>query len=284
MAKEVTARAATIDEAVAKAVAELGVARECCEVEILEAPRKTLFGKLKEAVVRVAARESDASPAEQSAPAASGQPASAHAEKLAVAERYLDEIFAAMGLSGVERRIEEKPEGAIITLSGEGLAVLIGHHGETLDALQYLVALTCNRIGGDYYRMMLDCGNYREKREVTLQNLAGRIAQKVKKSGRSQLLEPMNPYERRIIHSVVSAIDGVTSKSKGEEPNRRVVILNEQPASFPSSPQPNRGSGCRRSSAPPKREVTMEEILKGEFKEDFREREETAELYSKIEL
>lgn len=158
---------------------------------------------------------------------------------------------------------------------------MIGHHGENLDALQYLVALACNRIDGEYYRITLDCGNYREKREETLRALATRIAAKVKKTGRSQLLEPMNPYERRIIHSVVSDIEGVYSKSKGEEPNRRVVILSETPAKNGGYNR-NRGrrEDYRKPYAPQKRERTMEEILKS----DIREREEKAQLYSKIEL
>lgn len=299
MIKEVTAKAATIDEAVEKAVAELGVSRDDCNVEVLETPRKSLFGKLKEAVVKVscdvtepAAEESaaaeelpvEAAPAEEAA----AVPVSEKAEKkLAVAQEYLNGIFQAMGLptgeNGIRIRITETEEGATLTLDGEGIAVLIGHHGETLDALQYLVALACNRIGGDYYRITLDCGNYREKRQESLRSLAARIAAKVKKTGRSQSLEPMNPYERRIIHSVITEIEGVTSKSRGEEPNRRVVIMSDNPARQNDREYSRRDShGNRRGgySRPAKRELTMEEILKS----DFRQKEEAAELYSKIEL
>lgn len=281
MRKECTAKAATVEEAVEKAVLELGCSRDQCQVEVLET-RKSLFGKVREAVVRVSFEETAASPAPPAEAAVSG----GEQQKLEVAKNYLSEILEAMELTGVSLRVEEKEDGAVITFEGDGIAVLIGHHGETLDALQYLVALTCNRMDGEYFRITLDCGNYREKREATLQALAARIAGKVKKTGRSQLLEPMNPYERRIIHAVVSDIDGVYSKSKGEEPNRRVVILSDNPAKPPFQRSGGSAGGRRddyskKPSYPPKkRERTMEEILKS----DFKEKEESAELYSKLEI
>lgn len=300
MRKECTAKGATIEEAIAHGVAELGVGRDDCEFEVVEQPRKSLFGKMKEAAVRVwtEIREEEPAPVNAAQEPANevkvtveGSTSENGSHKLDAARAYLAGILSAMGLTTVEMKVQENEEGAVITFDGEGMAVLIGHHGETLDALQYLVALTCNRIDGEYYRITLDCGNYREKREATLQALAARIGEKVKRTGRSQLLEPMNPYERRIIHSVVSNIDGVYSKSKGEEPNRRVVILSENPVKVTFNKNTNRkddyrrrgngnNGGGRPSYPPRKRERTMEEILKA----DFKEREESAELYSKIEL
>ena len=132
-----------------------------------------------------------------------------------------------MDIHEVEQVVEQSPEGATITLKGADLGVIIGRRGETLDALQYLVSLCCNKLGGDYYRITVDCGNFREKREQTLKELAAKIARTVSKTGRSCTLEPMNPYERRIIHSVISETEGVTSKSIGEEPHRKVVISSE---------------------------------------------------------
>lgn len=290
MKKEVTAKAATIEEAVAKAVSELGVSRDECEIEVLETARKFLFGKMKEAVVKVSCEVEDAPVVVPAAEESKAAPRSEKTErKLLAAKEYLAGIFEAMGLNAVEIKAVENEDGAMLTLEGEGLAVLIGHHGETLDALQYLVALTCNRLGGDYYRIILDCGNYREKRQEALRGLATRIAAKVKKTGRNQSLEPMNPYERRIIHSVVSEIEGVTSKSCGEEPNRRVVIMSDNPArqndrGFGRNDSRGGHRGGRRRddgyNRPEKRELTMEEILKS----DFKQKEESAELYSKIEL
>ena len=118
---------------------------------------------------------------------------------------------------------------ANITLSGDGLGVLIGRRGETLDALQYLAGLVANRLEGDYYRIVVDSGNYREKREKTLENLAKKLSSQVIRTGRSVTLEPMNPYERRVIHATIQGIDGVTSSSIGEEPSRRVVISSTNP-------------------------------------------------------
>lgn len=276
MTKEYIAKAVTIEEAIEKAAAELGVDRDACQVEVLETPRKGLFGKIREASVKVTAEIPDeVAPVEEAAVLPS---VPSDNIKLKTAQEYLRNILDAMKLSNVTMKITENEDGGVITFDGDGIAVLIGHHGETLDALQYLIALTCNRLDGEYYRITLDCGNYREKREATLRSLASRIAAKVKKSGRSQILEPMNPYERRIIHSVVSTIDGVYSKSKGEEPNRRVVILSETPVKTNGG---NRGDGYSRRRTPPKRERTMEEILK----DDLKKREESSDqLYSKIEL
>ncbi|MFZ2538418.1 MAG: RNA-binding cell elongation regulator Jag/EloR [Oscillospiraceae bacterium] len=282
MIREAIAKAATVDEAMEKAAVELGVTQSDCKFEVLEAPKRSLFGKNKEAVVKATIE------VEEPVTSKSGL-SPVNSNKLAIATQYLQNILNSMGLSTISMEIVEKEDGAVITFNGDGMAALIGHHGETLDALQYLIALTCNRIDGDYYRITLDCGNYREKREVTLQGLAARIASKVKKTGRSQLLEPMNPYERRIIHAIVSDIEGVYSKSKGEEPNRRVVILSDTPAKVTFNKNTNRKEDF--NNAPKndfkdrkpyvhKPERTMEEILK----EDFKEKEKSAELYSKVEL
>ncbi len=150
-------------------------------------------------------------------------------EKVDCAIAYLKSIFAEMGLETVEIKATAIRDGAVLTLSGEGLGVLIGRRGETLDALQYLAGLVANRLEGDYFRITIDSGNYRQKRERTLEQLARKLSGQVLKNGRSVTLEPMNPYERRIIHATVQTIEGVTSASTGEEPNRRVVISSTNP-------------------------------------------------------
>lgn len=268
MMKEIIAKAPTVEEAIEKAIEEIGVQRENCQIEIVETPRKSIFGKIKgEAVVKVTTEIIEEEIKKDNSN-----------KKLEIAKKYLSDILEGMGLEDVTMDIMEKDDGSVITFNGEGIAALIGHHGETLDSLQYLVALTCNRVDGEYYRITLDCGNYREKREATLKALAGRIALKVKKTGRSQLLEPMNPYERRIIHAVVSDIEGVYSKSKGEEPNRRVVILSENPTR--NNYNKNNKKDSQRKPYVHKAERTMEDILKS----DFKDKEASAELYSKIEF
>lgn len=305
MIKEVTVKAASIEEAVAQAAEQLGVSADVCTYEVIEKKTKLFSKELKSATVKVSAEIAEEAPAapaavEAAETAAEEAPAVVDSDlgdrKIAVAVNYLTDILNAMGLSDVTIKTTRDEDGATLSFEGEGVAVLIGHHGDTLDSLQYLVALACNRIEGDYFRITLDCGDYRDRREETLKALAARLAAKVKKTGRSQLLEPMNPYERRIIHSVVSETPGVFSKSKGEEPNRRVVILSENPTrrynnnrgprkggNGNSRPNNNRGgnrSGGARKPYVHKPERTMEDILKN----DFREKEKSAELYSKIEF
>ncbi len=115
-----------------------------------------------------------------------------------------------------------------IVLEGDHLGTIVGRRGETLDALQYLTMLVANRGEGEYQRITLNIGDYREKRERTLRSLARRMANQALKQGRNMTLEPMNPYERRIIHTAVQEVKGVNSWSVGEEPNRRVVIGTEK--------------------------------------------------------
>ncbi len=139
---------------------------------------------------------------------------------------FLKPILKNLGCENVTFKVSERENAALIELEGDGLGAIIGHRGETLDALQFLAGLASNN-GGGYYKVSLNIGNYREKREDTLTSLANRIAQQVLKTGKCRTLEPMNPYERRIIHTAVQAIDGVTSASFGEGVNRRVVIGKE---------------------------------------------------------
>lgn len=144
--------------------------------------------------------------------------------KAAAAVEYITQVLHAMGNEAVEVTPKFTHNGVSLVLTGADLGVVIGRRGETLDALQYLSGLVANRLEGDYLRVTIDSGNYREKREKTLDDLAHKLATTAVRTGRSYTLEPMNPYERRIIHAAVSRVKGVTSSSIGEEPNRRVVI------------------------------------------------------------
>ncbi len=144
------------------------------------------------------------------------------------AYKYLSDILVKLGCEGISATIAEVEGGSKITLEGsDKLGVIIGRRGETLDALQYLASLVANEKGAGYYRIVIDIGNYREKRENTLEALARRTAAQVLRTERSRSLEPMNPYERRIIHTTVQDIEGVTSTSIGDGANRRVVISPE---------------------------------------------------------
>ncbi|MBP0962960.1 MAG: KH domain-containing protein [Oscillospiraceae bacterium] len=143
---------------------------------------------------------------------------------------YVKSVLAAMGAADAVITPRFTANGIRFTLSGPDLGVVIGRRGETLDALQYLAGLVANRMDGDYLRITIDSGNYREKRERTLEALARKLALQAVRTGKNQTLEPMNPYERRIIHAAVSQVRGATSSSIGEEPNRRVVIKSTLPA------------------------------------------------------
>ena len=149
--------------------------------------------------------------------------------KVKAAVEYLQEVIALMGVENVAFSAVQKGEATIIRLDGEHLGALIGRRGETMESLSYLASLVANRLEGDYIKLGLDVAGYRDKRESDLTALAQRIGNKVRKTGRSFAMEPMNPYERRIIHSAISKMEGVRSESKGEGRDRRVVIYSTAP-------------------------------------------------------
>ncbi|MBE6733209.1 MAG: KH domain-containing protein [Ruminococcaceae bacterium] len=163
--------------------------------------------------------------------AADSQPARAVA--------YIRSILKEFGCNDTKIKVAERQGGAYIMLEGEGLGAIIGHRGETLDALQYLAGLAANGAGG-YYKVSLNIGDYRERREQTLTALAKRVSEQVLRTGKNRTLEPMNPYERRIIHTAVQEIEGVVSNSFGEGSARRVVISLEG-----GDPRPQRREGGR---------------------------------------
>lgn len=204
MKREATATGRTVEEAIQAACEMLGVERERTEFEIIDLPSKRLLGLLgaSEAKVKVTFEET-------------------------VEERakdFLNQLLLTMGLKGIVIESIVKEDAISIDMQGEGLGLVIGHRGETLDALQYLVSLVANKGEESFKRITIDTGNYREKREKTLISLARRIAISAVKTRRNTTLEPMNPYERRIIHTAVQEVRGASSWSVGEEPNRRVVI------------------------------------------------------------
>ena len=189
------------------------------------------------APVEAPAAEVEQPAAEQAAPAAA---AAADEEtevpivieenaKVKAAVEYLQEVIAKMGVENVTFSAVQKGEAIIIRLDGEHLGALIGRRGETMESLSYLASLVANRLEGDYIKLGLDVAGYRDKRESDLTALAQRIGAKVRKTGRSFAMEPMNPYERRIIHSAISKMEGVRSESKGEGRDRRVVIYSTAP-------------------------------------------------------
>ena len=177
----------------------------------------------------------EAAPAEETAdPAAEGEEPEVPINieenaKVKAAVDYLKEVIALMGVENVTFSAVQKGEATIIRLDGEKLGALIGRRGETMESLSYLASLVANRLEGDYIKLGLDVAGYRDKRENDLTVLEQRICNKVRKTGRSFAMEPMNPYERRIIHSAIGKMEGVRSESKGEGRDRRVVIYSTAP-------------------------------------------------------
>ncbi|MCI9576292.1 MAG: protein jag [Clostridiales bacterium] len=204
MIKEAIATGDTVQEAYENACKQLGVETYVAEQEILEMPVKKTLGLFGGNPAKVRAFI-QVSPAKKAAD-------------------YLKQVVIGMGIPTVEIEIKEEEGGAMLCLSGEEVGFVIGHRGETLDALQYLAGLVANHEEETYFRITLDIGNYREKRRETLEILGTKIAHKALKTGRNCALEPMNPYERRIIHAAVQEIAGVKSWSEGEDLNRHIVI------------------------------------------------------------
>lgn len=193
----------TVEEAVAEALKELKASREEVDITVLEEGSKGFLGMFggKEATVIVKLKFNP--------------------EKAAV--QFLKEMFVSMGII-VEITTKMKDKQMYIDLAGEDMGILIGKRGQTLDAIQYLVSLVVNKGNAPYISILLDTENYRQRRKETLESLAYNLSKKVKQTRKSVVLEPMNPYERRIIHSSLQNDKQVTTYSQGEDPYRNVVI------------------------------------------------------------
>ena len=250
---------------------KLTPAKVCVSVEEPDAPAAPAVEEKKAPVQEKAAPapavEAPAAPAEPEAKAeeAAAPAVEAAAEeeeteepinieenaKVKAAVDYLREVIALMGVENVSFSAVQKGEATIIRLDGEKLGAHIGRRGETMESLSYLASLVANRLEGDYIKLGLDVAGYRDKRESDLTALAQRIGAKVRKTGRSFAMEPMNPYERRIIHSAISKMEGVRSESKGEGRDRRVVIYSTAPDAQTENtygerrPRGGRGNGRR---------------------------------------
>lgn len=216
--KEAIGTGPTVEEAKEAACRQLGVESYEAEFEILEMPTRKTFGLFGGSPAKVRVYIED-SPAQAAA-------------------AYLKNVLARMGVAGADVTVrDETEESASLVLTGGEIGFVIGHRGETLDALQYLAGLVANHGGGTYYRVALDIGGYREKRRRTLEALGRKIAEKCLRTGRNASLEPMNPYERRIIHTAVQSVQGAKSWSEGEDLERHVVV---GPAAG-ERPRPRRG-------------------------------------------
>ena len=249
-------------------------------VELPDAPAAAPAKPVAEQPVETAAPVQETAPVAEEVPAAVAEPAAPTAEQTSAAQQpaeaaeeaeevevsivieenakvkaavdYLREVITLMGVENVTFSAVQKGEATIIRLDGEKLGALIGRRGETMESLSYLASLVANRLEGDYIKLGLDVAGYRDKRESDLTALAQRIGAKVRKTGRSFAMEPMNPYERRIIHSAISKMEGVRSESKGEGRDRRVVIYSTAPdAQTENTYGERRGRGGNRNGRRP---------------------------------
>lgn len=199
------------------------------EKPVKERPQPEKTKKAQEKSQDTEKKEAPASEKNEEAekPAEEAKKVSAPAKPINTEEvrEFLNKVFDAMNMK-VQIEIEQKPEDheVIIDLEGDDMGILIGKRGQTLDSLQYLTSLVVNKGSDDYIRVKVDTENYRERRKATLENLARNIAQKVKRTRKPVSLEPMNPYERRVIHSALQNDKFVSTHSEGEEPYRRVVV------------------------------------------------------------
>ena len=224
-------------------------------VEDAPAPVEALAAPAEEAApaVEPAAEESAEAPVEEDASADEEVPLDIAADpRLQAAVDYLTPIFKQMGVEEFSFTAVKKGEATILRVTGEHMGALIGRRGETMESLSYLASLVINRMEGPYVKLGLDVGGYRNKREDDLSALAKRIADRVIRTGCYYEMEPMNPYERRVLHTALQNHPAVTTHSEGEEPNRRVVImLKNQPERAEKSaekPQGDRPNNRRRSN------------------------------------
>lgn len=267
--------AKSIEEAKAMAAKEFGAEENSISFTVLEEPKKGLFGKLKgDARVEAAMEQTKAD----------------------IAGDYIRDILKNMDIDGgVE--VRENEDGIFIDILGDTTGAVIGRRGETLDAIQYLASMAANKGDKEYVRITVDCCGYREKRKVILEELAEKIAKTVLRTGRPSTLEPMNPYERRIIHSAVANIEGVTSRSVGDEPYRKVMIASSNPR--PRRDRRDFGRGDRdgyRNDRRPRRDKNPDEytprsmdMMKTSFEKDYKRPKPEdnlieGDLYGKIDI
>lgn len=314
MIKEAIGTGATIDEAKAKAMLELGLSDfDDCKVEVLQTPAKKFLGIFggSPAKVKVSVETADSKPERKERPQKNNnrkpekkapvkneapktsKPAPAKKEETELplnktniygeTAAYIKEMVMALGMEKCEITEMSNDEEIYFELDcGDDYGIIIGKRGETLDALQYLARMVANKGKQNYKRVSINVGNYRAKREETLKILAVKTAQRAVRQGRSVSLEPMNPYERRIIHTAVQTVEGATSHSVGSDLDRRVVIAPVDGGRRGGRPQrggyskDRGGRGTRERREPYKPEISPDRAPKSDI--------DGAGLYGKVEI
>ncbi len=234
----------TKSDAITEACRHFSIPSDRLDYEIIDEGKAGFLGMgSKPAIIRAKVKEEAAieeviEPVKlvDSPTIASVAAAAANIEEIDVeasAKKFLTDVFAAMGIAAeISAKYNDSLKSLEVELSGDDMGVLIGKRGQTLDSLQYLISLVVNKGTSEYIRVKVDTENYRQRRRETLENLAKNIAYKVKRTRRPVSLEPMNPYERRIIHSALQNDKYVTTHSEGDEPFRRVVVTPKRDSSY----------------------------------------------------
>ena len=232
----------TVDEAVEKGLNELGLTKGQADIRVLEEGKKKLFGSVK-ARVEIAALESEETQENTEETVLSCDSEKSDGERTV---EFLDGLFKLLNITACTELVSEGDKVEINVTAANSTSV-IGKHGVMLDAIQTLAGAVANTGRDDYKRVVVDCENYRENRESTLNKLAENLAQKAIRLGKKIKLEPMNPYERRIIHSALSEMEGVKTESEGKEPNRYIVVIpdNLQDVDAPAIPARTERQGDR---------------------------------------
>ena len=243
MKKDIIVTAKSVEDAALEGAAALGVNREDVTLDVIEEPKKGFLGI-------------GATPAKVKV--------TYILKPLEAAKNFIETLLRDLGIAG-EIQIHDDGNGeSLITIEGDGVSALIGHHGDTLEAFQYLVNLAANKKDDEdrqYTRITINIENYREKREETLRKLAAKMAAKVKKTGKNVALEPMNAYERRIIHAEIQNIEGVSTNSVGTEGNRRVIICPEgaaKPTEMVKPEKKSRSNDRRKGGKRPEKSANAE--------------------------
>lgn len=273
------------EAAIEAALNELGVSKEEVNIEVLDEGSKGFLGLgARDARVKVtlknAPKETEQKAKNEGNTAVKKAPKAPRVKKESVnglaedAKQFLADIFSAMNLDvNIDAKLEDQT--VTIDLSGENMGIVIGKRGDTLDSLQYLTSLVVNQRSDDYIKVSIDTENYREKRTEALLALSNRLAEKVTKTGKKFTLEPMNPYERRVIHSNLQNSETVTTYSVGSEPYRKVVIA-------PKNAKPYRKDGYKKKQAKaPKQDKPIAEKTGSSYtttyKADFKPQQHKAE-------
>lgn len=288
--KQIIQTGKTVDEAIQLACEALKVSQQHCSIEVLQHPKKSFFGLFRSpATVKVSHKPAPPTPPMTAAATSKHAPDAAavapvipvhtvvpiestditelYAQKRMLAVDFVSRILTQIGLTDAKITEKQYETGVTLLVQSDQIGLLIGRRGETLEALQFLTNIVANRLEGKYFKVRINCGDYRSKQDDALRDLARSLGKQVVQTGEQHLCDPMNARDRKIIHAQIAGMPGVDTKSKGAEPNRQVLIFPAPQKLTGRSFGKHKSSGKSSSArvAPsPKQELSIEEIIKQE--------------------